>query len=46
QEDGVISKTGAGVVFEAHVLSRSGKVFESSRRRVGYVCVVKDGRKE
>ncbi|MCI56519.1 hypothetical protein A2U01_0077770, partial [Trifolium medium] len=36
--------TGARVVFEAHVLQRSGKIFEGSRGCVCYVRVVEDGR--
>ncbi|MCI97871.1 hypothetical protein A2U01_0119172, partial [Trifolium medium] len=38
--------TGARVVFEAHVLSRSGKIFEGSGGCVCYVCVIEDGRED
>ncbi|MCI95841.1 hypothetical protein A2U01_0117140, partial [Trifolium medium] len=44
QEDGVVSKTGARVVFKAHMLSRSNKIVEGSRGCVYYVCVIENGR--
>ncbi|MCI94789.1 hypothetical protein A2U01_0116087, partial [Trifolium medium] len=43
---GAIPETGEGVVFEAYVLSRGGKIFEGSRRCVCYVYIVENGRED
>ncbi|MCI92132.1 hypothetical protein A2U01_0113428, partial [Trifolium medium] len=44
--DGVVPKTRAGVMFEAYVLPRGGKISESKRGCVCYVCIVEDGRED